>query len=90
MLKYLSSISSVFLDGLLYIGIAMMGFCISFFASDDATMFIKPTALFWLKGTFGCGSAGLLALKLYRSTSYAHHLEAKDEKQNETEAQIIK
>lgn len=87
MLKYFSSIPPVFIDGLLYVWIAMTGFCITFFSADDATMFIRPTALFWLKGIFGCGSAGLLALKLYRSTSYAQHLQAKDEEKKEEKQQ---
>ena len=64
-------VTAVQLDGLTYIGIAIFGFLATAFAGDDAKQFVAPAMLFWLKAACGSISAGLLALKMFRSTTYA-------------------
>lgn len=60
-----------FIDGLTYVGIALLGYVIGQLSSDDAAKYVDAQFLFWLKMGVGSSSAGLIALKMFRSTSYA-------------------
>lgn len=73
----------VVIDGWLYVGVAICGALQLSFGSDDAAKFMEPENLFWLRAANGAVSAGLLALKLYRSQAYAHH-QAEKKKTAET------
>jgi len=79
--KYFEGISPMFIDGLLYASIAIFQFLQTAFGSDEAGKFIDLQLLFYVKTAVGCTASGLLAIKLYRSTSYADH---KEMKKNET------
>ena len=74
---YFGSIPPVFIDGLTYALIALFGALSSSFGSDEAKQFIKPVWIFGIK-TF-CASCGatLLAIKMFRSTSYSEHQQQK-------------
>ncbi len=67
-------IPPVVIDGVIYAGIALLGFLSTQFNTDDAAKFISPFWLFWIKTFCGASAATLLAIKLYRSTGYAEHL----------------
>jgi hypothetical protein len=58
-------------DGYLYAAIAMTGFITSSLGSDEAFTLFQPSTLFWAKVTFGSLGAGALAVKMYRSTTFA-------------------
>jgi len=75
---YFSSLPSVFLDGLIYVLIAIFGFNQSVLSSDEAIKFIAPWLLFMLKWLNGGAAAGLLAMKLFRSTAFAEHQQKKE------------
>lgn len=70
---YLTSIPPVFVDGTLYALVAMFGFLQAQFGSDDAAKYLSPVHLFWIKTVVGAMASVALAMKLYRSTSYADH-----------------
>jgi hypothetical protein len=74
---YFEGVSPVFVDGLLYVLIAIVGATSAVLTSDDAAKYISPTLLFWLKSFFQLFGAGLLAMKMFRSTSFAEHVEKK-------------
>ncbi len=75
--KYFSGIPPMFIDGILYAAIAVFAFLQTTLATDEAGKFIDLKWLFYFKTFVGSTSAGLLAIKLYRSTSYADHVETK-------------
>ena len=77
--NYLSKIPTVWLEGILYCIIAVFGFLQTQLATEEATKFISPTTLFWVKTVVGAMSAGALAVKMFRSTAFADH------KRNETQ-----
>lgn len=66
-------IPSAYIDGYLYVGIAFFGALTASFGSDEANKFISSEILFWLRVFCGATSAGLLALKMFRSDSFANH-----------------
>ena len=69
----LSAIPAVFIDGLIYVLIAVGAAALTMYSTDDAAKFVDPHMLWLIKGTLGIGSAGVLALKMFRSTAYADH-----------------
>ncbi len=71
--KYFTNISPVFLDGLLYILIALFGALSAAFSSDESAKYLEPENLFWIRTFCGANSAWLLALKMFRSTAFAEH-----------------
>jgi hypothetical protein len=76
--NYFSNIPPMFIDGSIYVILAVFGFLQTQFGSDEASKFISAELLFYLKNLVGSVSAGLLALKLFRSTSYADHKRDKE------------
>lgn len=78
--NYFATIPPVFIDGVLYLLIALFGAFQTFFSSEEAYKYVNPAVLFWLKCVFGSLLAGVSALKMFRSTSYADHQTTKDER----------
>lgn len=85
--RYFAGIKPMFLDGFLYCAIAVFGAASSSFGSDEAAKYVSDVWLFWLRSGCGTISAGLLALKMYRSTSYADHVESVRQEQIEQKKQ---
>lgn len=75
--NYFKGIPAVFLDGLIYVLLALFTFLQTQFAGDEAAKYITPQTLFWTKLTIGSFATIALALKLFRSTSYADHQKTK-------------
>lgn len=75
--KYLSDIPAIVIDGALYTALAMVLFLQNQFASDEAGKFISLEWLFYIKTVVGVFAAGLLAVKLFRSTAFAEHKQQK-------------
>lgn len=75
--NYLASVPAVFIDGLTYVLIAILAAALTMYSTDDAAKYIEPQTLWKVKGALGIVSAGLLALKMFRSTAYADHQENK-------------
>jgi hypothetical protein len=67
-------IPPAYIDGFLYVSIALFGFLATAFGSDESAKYISPQALFWLRTICGASSAGLLALKMFRSTTFSEHV----------------
>lgn len=65
----------VFFDGTIYVGIAIFGAIASALGSDDAAKYIDAVTLWYAKNVCTAAAAGLLALKMYRSTSYSNFVE---------------
>ena len=59
------------IDGYLYGGIAIFGSLTGSFSTDEAKVFISPAFLFYGKTFFAAITAGLLAAKMYRSTTFS-------------------
>lgn len=71
--NYLAGVPPVFLDGLLYALVVIFSFLQAQFGSDDAAKYISPMVLFWIKTIVGTLGAAALAIKLFRSTTFAEH-----------------
>ena len=71
--NYFATIPPVFLDGVLYVLIALFTFCQAYFGGDEAAKYIDAATKFWLNAGIGCGASVVAALKMFRSTSYADH-----------------
>lgn len=84
--KYFSQIPSVFIDGGIYVCISVLTFLSMQFGSDEAAKYISATTLFWLKLIIGGSSAGFLAIKMFRSTQFAEHQQAKKDLEGESTA----
>jgi len=61
------------IDGWLYVGVAVCAAITASLGSDDAAKFISPEYLFRLKTIVGAIGAGMLAGKMYRSTTFANN-----------------
>jgi hypothetical protein len=72
-LKNLIAFPPVVLDGLLYAFIAFFNALAAGFGSDEAAKYIEPATLFWLRTVCYVFGQTLLALKMFRSTTYADH-----------------
>lgn len=75
--KYFSQIKPVTVDGALYVLIAVFGTCITVLNSDDAYKYFNPYVLYYSKAIGAILLAAVSALKMFRSTSYSEHLDAK-------------
>jgi hypothetical protein len=67
-------ISSVLIDGTLYVLIAVFGVMQAMFTSDEAYKYVNPHILFWGKAIVGIAASAVGALKMFRSTTYAEHI----------------
>lgn len=76
---YFRSIPAVFLDGCLYVTMAVTGFLATTLGSEEAFNMFSVGVLFWLKTTNGCILAAATALKMFRNTAYAEHQKDKEE-----------
>lgn len=76
--QYFGSVSPMFLDGLLYVLIAIFGAITACMSTDEAAKYLEPETLFWIRTTASVNSAGFLALKMFRSTSFADHQAGKE------------
>lgn len=77
MARYFGGVSPVFVDGMLYVLIALFVFCQSYFGSDEAAKYVAPALLFWINGALGAGAAAVGALKMFRSSTYSDYLKQK-------------
>lgn len=75
--KYLSQLPPVFVDGFLYVMVQTLTVLSTQFGTDEAAKYIEPTLLFWIKIVIGELAAGFLALKMFRSTTFAEHRASK-------------
>ena len=87
MARYMASVPSVFIDGLLYTLIAMFTFSQAYFGGDEAAKYIPPEVKFWLNAAIGSGASVCAALKMFRSNSFANHQE---EKKKESDTQMFR
>jgi hypothetical protein len=74
--------SSMKIDGTTYILLAVFTAITASMSSDGASKWLEPKTLFWIQTFCGAASAGLLAFKMFRSTSFAHHQQVKDAEDN--------
>ncbi len=84
-IKSLMNIPGMWIDGMLYVLLALTGFWMIFLGTDEAAKWVAPAVLFWTKGVIGSLDAGFLALKLYRSTAFAGHVAEQKLKTGNTE-----
>ena len=82
---YFASIPAVFIDGLLYVWIGMLGSITAVFSSDDVAKYVGPQLLFWLKSGFAVLSGALVNIKMFRSTAFAEH-QAEKKKTSDTQS----
>ncbi len=75
--KYFSTIPPVFIDGLLYVMLAITAVNAGMLTSDAAKELMGKGLLFYAMWINSAADAGLLALKMFRSTAFADHQEAK-------------
>jgi len=78
---YFAGIAPAYIDGALYVMIAVFGAIMTAFSSDESAKYVDPVWLFWIRTITGVASAGLLALKMFRSTTFADHKQQTKDKQ---------
>ena len=71
----MTTIRPVLFDGTIYVSIAMFGSMAAGLSSDDAAKYISAASLWYARNICTMIAAGLLALKMYRSTSYSNYVE---------------
>lgn len=69
-----ASLSPVFVDGILYVSIAVFAFMQIYLSNDDAYKYVSAVFLFWAKYVIGTLAAAAGALKMFRSTTYSDHV----------------
>lgn len=67
--------SSCLIDGSLFVIIQMLTVLSTQLGTDESAKYVEPQTLFWIKVVVGELAAGLLALKAFRSLSYARAIE---------------
>lgn len=76
--RYFSDIKPVWIDGSLYVALAFLGAIMITFNNDDVYKYFPyPVAVFWVKSIDEWTIAALTAIKMFRSTAYADHLDNK-------------
>lgn len=60
----------VHVDGALYAAIGLLTAFLAAMATDQAVKFVPPMSLFWIKTVAESLNGMLLAIKMFRSTSY--------------------
>lgn len=63
----------VVFDGIVYVLIQCLLVLSTQFGTDEAAKYISPVTLFWLKIGIAEGAAAVLAIKLFRSETYARY-----------------
>jgi len=71
--KSLLGVPAMIIDGLLYAFVALFSALAASFGTDEAAKYLDPINLFWLRTICTASGATALALKMFRSTSYADH-----------------
>lgn len=69
----------VVIDGVLWVSIALWGTMQAMLTTDEAYKYISPSTLFWSKFWVACLASACGSLKAFRSTSYAQHLQVKQD-----------
>ncbi len=64
----------MWIDGTTYVLLAAVTALAAAMGSDEAAKWLEPKTLFWVRTWCTVASGSLLAIKLFRSTSYANHL----------------
>ena len=83
--KTILAVPPVFTDGATFLLLALFTYLQAQFGSDEAAKYIAPMTLFWTKTIVGACASLCLALKLFRSTSYANHITGKAAKDFDTQ-----
>jgi hypothetical protein len=83
---YFSTIPAVFIDGTLYVLIALGTANSAALSTDMAAKYIDAQILFYIQWINGSMGASLLALKMFRSTAFAQH---QDDKKKAGDTQFI-
>lgn len=77
--QYLASIPAVFIDGVLYAAVAWLVFSQAYLGGDEAAKYVEATLKFWINYVIGSMAAVTAAIKMFRSTAYSEHQQAKKE-----------
>jgi len=75
----------VHIDGAIFVAIAVFGAGASALGSDDAAKYIAPATLWYVKNICTAIAAGLLSLKMFRSTAYSADVKIEAAKRGDTE-----
>lgn len=75
---YYSGIKPVYIDGLLYVLIALFGAMEATFNSDDAYKYMNVYFMYYAKQVTIWALAIVSALKMFRSTEYGEHVAKKE------------
>ena len=80
----LKQVDPIFVDGGLYVGMAIFTALSGFFSTDEAAKYLEPVYLFWLRGFCTTNGAWMLALKMFRSSHYSEYRKNKELNGNAT------
>ena len=75
---YFQGVKPVVIDGALYVSWTSLTAVLGVFSGEEAYKYVNPVALFWLKASLTTSTAGLGALKMFRSTSFGNHVKNRD------------
>lgn len=74
--KYFINIKPVYIDGSLYVLIALFGAMEATFNNDEVYKYVNVYVIFWMKQIIIWSLAIVGALKMFRSTSYSDHVDS--------------
>lgn len=75
---YFQGIKPVWIDGTFYVLLALFGSIELTFNNDDIYKYVGAVQVFWIKNVLAWMLATVTALKMFRSTTYADHVNEKD------------
>lgn len=81
-IKRYGDMKPVVIDGFLYVVIAICGTVLAVFTQEDAYKYVNPYILYWGKLLVEVVGSAATALKMFRSTSYSEHQDAKKAAEN--------
>jgi hypothetical protein len=81
--NYFATVPPVFLDGAIYVGMSIASLWVGILGSEQARTLIGTVALFWISSIVSTLNTALLALKMFRSTSFADHQKDKQKLVNQ-------
>lgn len=86
---YLTTIPAVFIDGVIYVVLAITSAWGTILTSDAAKLYMGAKIIFWISSANIIVSSALLALKMFRSTSFADHQKDKKDPLTPTPALAV-
>lgn len=85
---YFAGVKPVYIDGTLYVILALFGAVLITFNNDDVYKYVDARWVYWIKNGSEWIVAVTTAIKMFRSTAYADHLDDKALAASDVKSQV--